>query len=167
MVEKLTGQYISDKEPTITIANGRVVMMVPKPLKSLNKRGGFWAEHQERRAWEKIIKECGVVSDGSVTLPVSERRRLEVVRLAPSRRYLLDKTNLDACAKRLEDALVALGYLVNDDRFGVEGPFITQGVSSDKCYWALVTISAAQAYVDDIHILNPQDLAAEARAQAA
>lgn len=126
-------------------------MLLPKRLKSLNaRRGGHWEEHSERLAWEELIAKASVVSDGTVTRPATDRRRLAIVRLAPSRRYLLDKTNLDASGKRLEDALVALGYLVTDDRFGVDGPFITQALSADNCYWTVVTLAAAPPYVDDV-----------------
>lgn len=157
-------RHVAKSAAIITIAKGRIVMLLPKRLKSLNSRGGHWEEAGERRAWEEMIATASVITDGSVKGPAVGRRRLAIVRLAPSRRYLLDKTNLDACGKRLEDALVALGYLIDDDRFGVDGPFITQAVSADIYYWVVLTLADAPPYVDDVQVVNAAVLAASSLA---
>lgn len=154
--------YQAKDAPTIRVVNGKVVMLLPRRLRGLNSRGGHWAEAGERKAWELMLTTAEFATDGSVVLPVTCRRRLEIIRLAPHRRYLLDKTNLDACGKRLEDALVALGYLVDDDRFGVDGPHITQGVSRDRCYWAVVTLLPAVPYVDETVTLDAKELGSRA-----
>lgn len=135
-------------------------MLLPKRLRSLNARGGHWVEAGERRAWEEMLASADIVTDGSMPVTAGGRRRLTMVRLAPSRRYLLDKTNLDGCGKRLEDALVALGYLIDDDRFGVDGPFITQAVSADIYYWVVLTLEETAPYIDDIQVVNAAVLAA-------
>lgn len=153
-------RHVAKSDAVITIARGKVVMLLPKRLPSLNARGGHWEQAKERRDWEALIAGASVITDGSVTLPVDARRRLSIVRLCPTKRYLLDTTNLASCGKRLEDSLVALGYLMGDDRFGVDGPFITQGVSADCYYWAIVTISWAAGYVDNTPVVNAAEYAA-------
>src|SRR4051794_18923411 len=70
--------YISTDRATITIAAGKIVMILPKPLKGLNKHGGSWKEFGERRAWEVLVGGITPVTDGSIGTPATGRRRLEI-----------------------------------------------------------------------------------------
>lgn len=143
----------------ISIRNGRIVMLLPRRLRSYNRRGGHWSEYRDRKAWQQVLTESiRSADDGTFTLPTKKRMRLELLRLAPSKRYLLDKENLEVSGKRLVDTLVEYGYLVDDERRWCDGPWVTQGVSDDNCYWTIVTLSQAPAYDEtgDM-VICPQD----------
>lgn len=133
-------------------------MVLPRRLCSPNTQKNHWAQKRERDAWERLIAESDVRSDGSVCLPVTQRMRLEIVRLIPNRRFLMDKDNRDWSGKRLQDSLVALRYLVDDNAKHLDGPYVSQGLSTDKHYWTVVMLRPADAYVEDIPILSPTAL---------
>lgn len=152
---------------TIQIKAGRIVMVLPRRLKSLNKRGGWRGEYSERMAWQKLLAEADVTDDGSLKRPVIGRMRLDVIRMAPSKRYLLDVTNLGASVKRLEDSLVEAGYLLNDDLKSVDGPFMSQAIATDKFYWTIVTLTEAPDYVDRIARVDPRSFTARNRLHTA
>lgn len=133
-------------------------MILPRRIRSYNKRGGHWADYSERQAWKKLIGTAEVTTDGSVKLPAVGRMKLEITRFAPQKRYILDVDNLAAGAKRLIDTLVEYGYLIDDDRAAIEGPFLSQKISSDKCYWAVVKITeAAEQQAPALEVVSPSD----------
>jgi hypothetical protein len=147
------------------VSKGRIVMMLPRRLRSPNQRGNWRSDHGERQAWALLIakaestvdfNETKVLYGGSIK-PVNTRMKLEIMRLAPNQRYMMDEDNLAASTKRLQDSLKEAGYIVDDNRRWLEGPVVTQGVSDDKCYWVIVTLSeAAELAVYDFPVISPR-----------
>lgn len=119
-------------------------MVLPRRVRSYNKRGGHWAEYRERQAWAQMLSAALVVDDGSLPRPVIKRMTLRIIRLAPTKRYTLDGDNYSAGAKRLIDSLVKAGFLVDDDRRWVDGPVLEQQLAADKCYWTIVVLTEAE-----------------------
>jgi hypothetical protein len=148
-------KFQSKTPASIVIKGGVVTMRLPRRLRSYNQRGGHWSEFSDRQAWANLLATTTVTSDGSITLPVKTRMRLDLIRLAPSKRYLLDKDNLSVSGKRLTDALVKAGYLIDDDRTHLDGAYVVQGLSRDKKYWTLVQLKEAAAYVDNVQTVDP------------
>lgn len=129
-------------------------MLLPRRLRSYNQRGGHWSEYSDRKGWLKLLSDATFPeNDGTYQLPVKGRVRLELQRLAPSKRYLLDKENLEISGKRLVDTLVELGYMIDDARKWCDGPWVTQGVSADKRYWTIVTLSPIAPFKEDPEIV--------------
>jgi hypothetical protein len=148
------------------ISTGRIVMMLPRRLRSPNQRANWRTDHGERQAWAKLIAkaECPIdfaeakAAYGASIKPVNTRMKLEILRLAPNQRYMMDEDNLSASTKRLQDSLKEAGYIVDDNRRWLEGPTVTQGVSDDKCYWVIITLSeAAELAVYDFPIISARD----------
>jgi hypothetical protein len=148
-------RYQASSPASIAIKDGAIVMRLPRRLRSYNQRGGHWSEYSDRQAWAKLLREAVFTTDGSVSVPAVTRMRLDLIRLAPSKRYLLDKDNLSISGKRLTDALVEAGYLIDDDRKNLDGAYVAQGLSRDKCYWTIVQLKETQPYVDDVKTIDP------------
>lgn len=136
--------------------------MLPRRLRSPNSAGGWRKQHSDRMGWEELIRATRVTSDGTLATPVINRMRLTIQRLAPSKRYLLDHDNLGFSAKRFCDALVATGYLVDDNSMWLDGPHLIQGISSDGCYWAIAILVPAEAFDHDafVAVTNPHEACA-------
>ena len=143
---KRVGRYQASGQGRIIIKEGRILLTLPRRLRSYNRRGGFWSEYRDRQMWAKLIDEAVVDTDHTIALPVTERMRLELIRMAPNKRYMLDKDNLEISGKRLVDSLVSKGYLVDDNRYWLDGPWLSQAISSDKCYWTLAKLTIAAPY---------------------
>lgn len=130
------------------IANGAIIWKLPCRLRSLNSLKTGIARHSDTVRWEKYLANAQCISnDGSVHPKNGHGRkklRLEVQRLTPSRRYILDQTNLQGGAKGLEDALMRLGLLVDDGPQWLEGPIATQALSTDGYYWTIIKLSVAK-----------------------
>jgi hypothetical protein len=127
------------------VANGVITWTLPRKLQSLNKLRGWRARHGDTKGWEKEIDGATIVSNDMSLGPGSGRRlRLEVVRLAPNVRFKLDKVNLFGGIKGLEDALVRLGFLVDDSEIWEDGPWPSQAVSEDKKYWTVIKLLEAR-----------------------
>jgi hypothetical protein len=138
----------------LRVIAGKLVFLLPRRLRSPNLRSSWRAAHGDREAWLKLIDqaEAGVRSDmtwkevqeiyGS-HLPVITRMRMDILRLAPNQRYMMDHDNLHASVKRLQDALKNKGYLVDDNPRWLDS-HIVQGISDDKKYWTIVTLSRAE-----------------------
>jgi hypothetical protein len=133
-------------------------MVLPRRVRSPNKRGGHWAEYGERQAWRKLLLSADVTTDNSIALPVVGRMRLEITRLAPTKRYILDVDNMAASVKRLLDTLVECGFLLDDDRESIDGPYLSQKISQDACYWTIVKITeAAEQQAPKVEVVSPKD----------
>lgn len=148
---KLTGKKTAGRrrslsrrrqEPgSIIFRDGKIFMMLPGKLRSPNKIKTGLARHGDTKAWEaRILKAQTVQTDQTVKLPATRRARLDIERLVPNRACFLDQRNLDFSAKGLEDALVRLGYLVDDNHEWLDVKPMTQSISPDKLYWASVVI---------------------------
>jgi hypothetical protein len=109
-------------------------------------RSTWRVDHGEREAWRKLLSEALHGTDMSAygaPFPVTTRMKLEVMRLAPNKRYMMDNDNLAASIKRLQDSLKEAGFLVDDNPRWLES-HIVQGISDDKKYWTIVTLSEAE-----------------------
>lgn len=143
-------------------------MILPRRVRSYNKRGGHWADYGERQAWKKMLGAADITSDGTIKTPVTGRMRLELTRFAPTKRYLLDGDNFAAGAKRLIDTLVEFGYLLDDDRESIDGPYLYQKLADDKCYWTVVKITeAAEQRAPQLETVSPKDFSRMRLAQCA
>lgn len=129
----------------------RITFVLPRRLKTPNKTGGFWASHGERLAWERMLQ--GAEIKGRVFLP-TWRQKMRVLRLTPSKRWLLDKDNLDFSCKRLQDAMKELKFIMDDNAKWLDGPHVTQGIASDKCYWAIVTLEPVEDSAPEVPIYD-------------
>ena len=127
---------------TIRIRDGKIEMMIPGKIKSLNQLKNGLARYGDTKGWENRIKKARIaLDDESVCLPVMDRARLEITRLIPSRGCLLDQTNAEGGIKGLEDALKRLGYIFDDNHKWLDRPQVQQRVSDDRQYWALIQIT--------------------------
>lgn len=136
--------------PSQRILCGYAIWVLPRKLKSLNQLKGWRARYGDTQAWEKLLHNVQTTDDdGSFIPPISHptKRTLVVERLVPNKSCLLDRTNLAGAVKGLEDALVRMGYLVDDNPAWIDGPHVSQRVSTDKRYWTLVMLSNTQAIV--------------------
>lgn len=118
-----------------------------------------WREKsRERKAWQAHVVNALVLSCGYATartlvhaeaLPGAQggcmdRRRVEVIRLAPARRnFIRDDDNLRFAVKPLLDALKHVGLIRDDHRKWIDLPLPTQDVSSDGTFWTWIALDAA------------------------
>ncbi len=134
--------YRSSEPGTCVIRQGTITWRLPKKLLSLNRLRSWRARHGDTKSWEQHLAEAQILQNDLSIGPFTNRRlRLEVMRLAPTERFKLDKTNLFGAVKGLEDALVRLNYLTDDSERWEDGPYVSQGVSDDKKYWTIITLS--------------------------
>jgi hypothetical protein len=126
---------------TCVIANGTITWTLPRKLRSLNVLCSRLARFGDTKAWEKQFTDAKLVASDHTLGPSSKQRlKLSVMRLAPSKAFFLDRTNLCGGVKGLEDALVRLEFLVDDAEEWEDGPHCSQGLSDDKKYWTVVTL---------------------------
>lgn len=138
---KRVTRFRSDEPGTCTIANGCITWKIPRKLPSLNRLRTWRARHGDTQAWERAFVTAEILAnDLSLGPETCQRLRLEITRLAPSKDWLLDRTNLAGSVKGLEDALVRLRYLVDDSEAWEDGPYVQQGVSEDKKYWTIIRL---------------------------
>ena len=134
-------RYRAMQEGTCVISGGVITWTLPRKIRSLNvlrNKLAFWADG---KAWESQFAKAKIMAtDGSLGPCSKQRLKLTVQRLAPSRAFFLDKTNLAGGIKGLEDVLVRLEYLVDDCEEWEDGPYVSQGISPDKKYWAVITL---------------------------
>lgn len=139
-----TNLYKSYEPAVATIESGVLEMLLPKKLVSPNRLKTGLARHGDTKAWEAMLRKVHLVADdGTLTFPTRKKMRLDVWRLAPSKKYFLDRTNAAFSVKGLEDALVRLGYLRDDSLKYLDGPYVEQDTSGDRKYWTLVKIRRA------------------------
>ena len=137
--------YKATQLGSCTIAAGTMTWVLPRKLRSLNTLCSRLARYGDTKAWEKQFTEAELGASDHTLGPCSKQRlRLEIVRLAPSKHFFLDKTNLAGGVKGLEDALVRLEYLVDDCEEWEDGPYVSQDVSEDNKYWTIVKLSEIQ-----------------------
>lgn len=121
-------------------------LLLPRKLVSPNRIKTGLARHGDTKAWETMLLKAHMVTDDqSLRFPARSKMRLEVWRLAPSKKYFLDRTNCAFSIKGLEDALVRLQYLRDDSLKYLDGPYVEQDVSADRKYWTIVRIRKADA----------------------
>lgn len=138
-------QTVSREVGTITIENGKIVLMIPGKLKSLNQLKSGLARYGDTKAWENRIKKArNDFDDGSVKLPIMSRARLEMSRLVPTRSSFLDQTNLEGSVKGFEDALKRLGYIFNDNHKWIDRPQVNQFLAPDRQYWATAIVTVLE-----------------------
>jgi hypothetical protein len=162
---KWRGKYKAKGPAVIKVSAGRIVMLIPRRLKSPNQRTTWRAEHGEKMAWKRLIEQAESNIDirdakdrYGGAIPVITRMRLDILRLAPNQRYMMDADNLSFSAKRLQDTLKEKGYIVDDNMRWLDGPHIVQGISDDKCYWTIITLSqAADATVFNFPVVSAKD----------
>jgi hypothetical protein len=131
-------------------SKGALVFRIPKKVRSLNKLKTGIARHGDTVAWEAALRKVGrpaTTSDAErlvfadIVWP-DGKRRLEIERQAPTERYFLDQTNFAGGCKGLEDALVRLGYLVDDSLKWLDGPHLKQTVAPDRKFWTIIRVTS-------------------------
>lgn len=141
-----SNMYKSSKAGTCVIKDGSITWTLPRRVKSLNVLCSRLSRYGDTQAWEKEIARATITSSDDSLGPCSKQRlRLSITRLAPSKAFFLDRTNLAGGVKGLEDTLVRLEYLVDDCEEWEDGPHVSQGVSDDGKYWTVVTLSEIRA----------------------
>ncbi len=135
-------RYKATAPGTCNISNGTITWTLPRKIRSMNVLCSKLSRYGDTKAWEKEFERAELIkSDGSLGPCSKQRLKLEIVRLAPSKAFFLDRTNACGGVKGLEDVLVRLEYLVDDCEEWEDGPHVSQGVSTDGKYWAIVTLS--------------------------
>lgn|SRR6185369_8075592 len=141
---------------------GRIEFRIQRELKNYNagNRNGHWRQkHRSMRVWQTALSNAVVTSLGharacELLCPdsglfgakgtrVTERRRIEIIRFAPSRRRFVKDTfeNLPWCAKELRDAIKHTGLIFDDSETWTE-TVIDQDLSPDGTWWTWVAIDA-------------------------
>jgi hypothetical protein len=139
---------------------GRIEFRIQRPLKNANgrNRNPHWStKHAGRQAWQTSLCNALVLSIGypaACQLLVDEsglagargtrvqtRRRIEIIRLAPSTRNFIKDSfdNLHSSAKELRDAIKHLG-VIRDDSDKWTDTVIDQALSSDGTWWTWIAI---------------------------
>lgn len=134
-------RFRSTEPGTYTVQSGLIVWTLPRKLRSPNQIKSGLARYGDTKGWEREFNDAKLIlNDASMGPHMGERLRLEVVRLSPTKRFFLDRTNLAFCVKGLEDALVRLQFLVDDNEEWEDGPYVTQAESPDGKYWTIVRL---------------------------
>lgn len=144
---------------------GRIEFRIQRELRNDNasNRNPHWSRKNTKRLfWQTSLCNALVLSIGyeaarrllvpesglanAVGTRVDGRRRLEILRLVPSKRNLIKDTfdNLPWSAKELRDAIKHLG-IIRDDSDTWTDTQIHQDVSPDKTWWTWIAIDAADA----------------------
>lgn len=145
--------------------SGRVEFSIQRNLKNYNsdnRNPHYSVKHKSMKVWRTALQNAAVISlgvrraqellgpdsglYGAKAPRCTERRRIQIVRLVPSKRNLIRDTfeNLPSAAKELRDALKHTG-LIFDDSTKWTDTVITQGVSTDGTYWTYITVGACDA----------------------
>jgi Holliday junction resolvase RusA-like endonuclease len=97
-----------------------------------------------RKAQELLVPESGLMGAKGIRCQV--RRRIEIIRWAPSKRNFVKDTfeNLPNTAKELRDALKKTG-LIYDDSTKWTDTTIKQDVSNDGTYWTWIAIDTPES----------------------
>lgn len=136
-------------------------LRIPRRLRTPNEfLGMHWREKsRERQAWEGSLASAVAGALGvpdaqrllkpNIGLPgcqgvgCLDRRRVTVVRLAPSRRnFIRDDDNLRFTVKPVLDAMKHLGLIRDDHRKWIELPLPTQDVAADGRFWTVISLEA-------------------------
>jgi hypothetical protein len=139
-------RYKATKPGTCVIKNGSIIWTLPRKLRSLNVLCSRLARWGDTQAWQKQFETAEITESDHSLGPCSKQRlKLSVMRLSPTKAFFLDRTNLAGGVKGLEDSLIRLEYLVDDCEEWEDGPYVSQGVSSDGKYWTIITLSEINA----------------------
>lgn len=144
-----------------TIApSGRIEFRIQRELRNDNarNRNPHWSKKNTKRLfWQTSLCNALVLSLGhaaacALLIPdsglfgatgtrVPDRRRIEILRLVPSKRNLIRDTfdNLPWSAKELRDAIKHLG-LIRDDSDTWTDTTIAQDLSADGTWWTWIVI---------------------------
>jgi hypothetical protein len=145
--------------------SGRAEFRIQRQLKNYNSgnRLGHWStKHRSMKVWqtalcnavvlalgmrkaqELLAPESGLM--GAKGIRCQGRRRIEIIRWAPSKRNFVKDTfeNLPNTAKELRDALKKTG-LIYDDSTKWTDTTITQDVSNDGTYWTWIAIDTPES----------------------
>jgi len=160
----LTVEELSALRPVelaIVGADGRIEFRIQRELRNDNaaNRNPHWSKkHAKRQLWLRSLTNALVIAIGydrardllvpesglfgARGLRVQERRRLEILRLVPSRRHFVKDTfeNLPWCAKELRDAIKYTG-LIRDDSDRWTLTTIDQDLSQDGRSWTWIAIA--------------------------
>lgn len=125
------------------VLDGAIYWRLPERVKSLNVIKTGLARHRDTQMWEQLLTRAILASDDGTAPahPATVRMRLDIQRVVPQKRFMLDVLNL-AGAKGLEDAVKRLGY-IHDDCMDWCDLHMSQRVATDKCYWTIVKVSPA------------------------
>lgn len=151
-------KFLPTGPATMVVQDGAIYFRLPRRLRSLNKLKTGIARYSDTQSWERLLEKARQSCDqNDLSIGPGEdcRMRLEIQRLSPSRAYYLDTVNLMGGCKGLEDALVRLGYLVDDNVDWEDGPHVSQELSEDKRYWTIVRITRAPALYQEASHLWP------------
>lgn len=142
-------------------SSGRIEFNIRRILRSPNTfLGMHWREkNRERKAWQvtftnAVVDTIGLPAAQALLGPDSglhgatggcqTRRRVHVIRFAPSRRnFVRDDDNLTFALKPVLDALKHCGLLKDDRREWLERPPVIQDLSADKTFWTWIAIDTA------------------------
>jgi hypothetical protein len=166
-VRTVNAQALAQLRPVEICAiapSGRIEFRIQRELKNYNSanRNPHWSKkHKTLKIWQTALSNALVSSLGyerarDILVPESglfgargsrctERRRVEITRLVPSRRHFVRDTfeNLPWTAKELRDALKHTG-LIHDDSAKWTETAITQDVSNDGTFWTWIAIEDAR-----------------------
>lgn len=134
--------YRSSEPGTCLIQRGTITWRLPRKYLSLNVMRARMSRFWDTKHWERDLEaaECGQ-DDKTLGKGSGKRLRLEVVRISPQK---LDRTNLaGGSVKGIEDALVRLGYLVDDSERWLQGPFLSQEIGPE--YLTIIRLMAPKA----------------------
>jgi len=102
------------------VVAGRLGWMTTFDLQSANahanRRGGELIYRGIKRTWQRLLRNA-VLHFGPAN---GRKRRIEIVRHIPSRRWCMDEDNLWSSQKPLVDCLVSQGIFVDDSRDWLE-----------------------------------------------
>jgi hypothetical protein len=144
--KRTTRRTNARREPgTVEIQDGKITLLLPGKLKSLNTLKNGLARYGDTKTWEARIRAAKLVKDDeSVRLPLTSRARLEISRLHPNKSCILDFVNLEGGTKGLEDALKRCGYIVDDNYKWLDRVPSKQLQSFDKQYWAVAVVTVLE-----------------------
>ena len=139
------------------VAPATWIFRIPREVRSLNATmWGHWRNAQaEREKWEMDFSGAiaGFVALRSVEgwaagereaqrqlLGQRERRRVQVARLIPSRRNVLDPGNRRACDKHLVDAMKRVGLIHNDNTAWLDHREPIEEIAPDGKWWTVIQL---------------------------
>lgn len=144
--------------------SGRAEFRIQRRLQNFNSdnRNAHWSKkHKSMGIWQAtlnnaIVQALGMRAAQALLIPESglfgakgvrceERRRIEIIRWVPAKRYFVRDTfeNLPNTAKELRDAIKKTG-LIRDDSAKWTDTVIKQDVSSDGTFWTWIAIDRSE-----------------------